>query len=103
MNWAVAANAAQPDRQTMASKTTPKATAKDIALARNQILQGDCIEVMRGLPDASVDLVFADPPYNLQLRGALGPVRQACWAISARTCWRKRSIGMVWPSRRKCQ
>jgi modification methylase len=35
------------------------------------VLAGDCIEVMRGLPDASVDLVFADPPYNLQLKGTL--------------------------------
>lgn len=33
----------------------------------NQILSGDCIEIMRGIPDASVDAVFADPPYNLQL------------------------------------
>lgn len=31
------------------------------------ILPGDCIEVLAGLPEASVDLVFADPPYNLQL------------------------------------
>jgi DNA modification methylase len=37
----------------------------------DRIHRGDCIEVMRGLPDASVDLVFADPPYNLQLRGEL--------------------------------
>jgi modification methylase len=35
------------------------------------ILKGDCIEVMRGLPEASVDLIFADPPYNLQLKGEL--------------------------------
>ena len=35
------------------------------------ILAGDCVEAMRRLPDASVDLVFADPPYNLQLRGEL--------------------------------
>ena len=33
----------------------------------NQILLGDCLEIMRGIPDASVDAVFADPPYNLQL------------------------------------
>ena len=33
----------------------------------NQILVGDCVEVMRGIPDGSVDAVFADPPYNLQL------------------------------------
>jgi modification methylase len=37
----------------------------------NSILAGDCIEVMRGLPAASVDLIFADPPYNLQLKGEL--------------------------------
>lgn len=34
-----------------------------------QILAGDCIERLKGLPDASVDLVFADPPYNMQLGG----------------------------------
>ncbi|MBR1380387.1 MAG: site-specific DNA-methyltransferase [Alphaproteobacteria bacterium] len=33
----------------------------------NQILLGDCIETMRQMPDASVDAVFADSPYNLQL------------------------------------
>ena len=36
-----------------------------------QILDGDCIAAMRSLPAASVDLVFADPPYNLQLGGDL--------------------------------
>ncbi|MDO5643737.1 MAG: site-specific DNA-methyltransferase [Paracoccus sp. (in: a-proteobacteria)] len=41
------------------------------ALPLNQILAGDCIEVMNALPEASVDLIFADPPYNLQLRGDL--------------------------------
>ena len=35
------------------------------------ILIGDCIEQLKSLPDASVDLVFADPPYNLQLGGEL--------------------------------
>ena len=40
-------------------------------LPLNQILAGDCVDVMRGLPEASVDLIFADPPYNLQLRGEL--------------------------------
>jgi len=38
---------------------------------RDSILIGDCLAEMAGLPDASVDLVFADPPYNLQLEGAL--------------------------------
>lgn len=36
-----------------------------------QILSGDCIAAMQSLPSASVDLVFADPPYNLQLGGDL--------------------------------
>ena len=41
------------------------------ALPLNQILAGDCIDEMRRLPAGSVDLIFADPPYNLQLKGAL--------------------------------
>lgn len=46
-------------------------TGAQAALPRNQILAGDCIEVMNSLPAGSVDLIFADPPYNLQLRGDL--------------------------------
>jgi len=41
------------------------------ALPLDTILSGDCIEVMQGLPAGSVDLIFADPPYNLQLKGTL--------------------------------
>ncbi len=41
------------------------------SLPLNQILVGDSIESLRKLPDASIDLIFADPPYNLQLEGAL--------------------------------
>ncbi|MEL6610218.1 MAG: site-specific DNA-methyltransferase [Pseudomonadota bacterium] len=41
------------------------------ALPLNSILAGDCIEIMRSLPENSVDLIFADPPYNLQLKGDL--------------------------------
>ncbi|MEC8575127.1 MAG: site-specific DNA-methyltransferase, partial [Pseudomonadota bacterium] len=37
----------------------------------NSILSGDCIEVMNSLPENSIDLIFADPPYNLQLKGEL--------------------------------
>lgn len=37
----------------------------------DKILAGDSIEVLRSLPDNFVDLVFADPPYNLQLGGEL--------------------------------
>ena len=39
------------------------------SLPLNRILAGDCIEVMNALPENSVDLIFADPPYNLQLKG----------------------------------
>lgn len=41
------------------------------ALPLSTIIPGDCIEAMRSLPTASVDMVFADPPYNLQLGGDL--------------------------------
>jgi modification methylase len=50
------------------TKTKTKTAAK---LPLNTILDGDCIEVMNGLPEGSVDLIFADPPYNLQLKGTL--------------------------------
>jgi modification methylase len=42
-----------------------------VPLKINQVLVGDCIAAMASLPEASVDLVFADPPYNLQLAGDL--------------------------------
>jgi modification methylase len=35
------------------------------------VLEGDCLELMADLPPGSIDLVFADPPYNLQLNGEL--------------------------------
>lgn len=38
---------------------------------RDQILNEDCLEALAKLPEESVDLVFADPPYNLQLAGSL--------------------------------
>jgi modification methylase len=40
-------------------------------LPLDQVLLGDCARMMRMLPPASVHCVFADPPYNLQLRGEL--------------------------------
>src|SRR5258706_14250079 len=45
--------------------------SKPQTLPLDTILQGDCIEVMNGLPDKLVDLIFADPPYNLQLQNEL--------------------------------
>jgi modification methylase len=56
-------------RSRVAPKVVPKPVAHDLPLGR--ILDGDCITAMRSLPDASVDMVFADPPYNLQLGGDL--------------------------------
>ncbi|ODT91406.1 MAG: modification methylase [Sphingobium sp. SCN 64-10] len=42
-----------------------------VSLPLDTLLQGDCIAIMRTLPTASVDMIFADPPYNLQLGGDL--------------------------------
>ncbi|MDI9312846.1 MAG: DNA methyltransferase [Limnohabitans sp.] len=38
---------------------------------QNIIIQGDCIEVLKQIPSKSIDLIFADPPYNLQLKNEL--------------------------------
>jgi len=46
-----------------------KAAKRELPL--DTILQGDCIAEMARLPDKSVDMIFADPPYNLQLGGDL--------------------------------
>lgn len=46
-----------------------KAGKRELAL--DTILEGDCIAEMARLPDKSVDMIFADPPYNLQLGGDL--------------------------------
>ncbi len=40
-------------------------------LPLNEILAGDCVEAMNRLPEKSIDMIFADPPYNLQLGGEL--------------------------------
>ncbi len=50
-------------------KAAREVARPDLPIGR--ILDGDCIEAMRSLPDACVDMIFADPPYNLQLGGDL--------------------------------
>jgi modification methylase len=40
-------------------------------LPLDSIVEGDCIRILEALPEASVDLIFADPPYNLQLEAEL--------------------------------
>src|SRR5215813_2220146 len=52
----------------MVTKKSDKSTTLEIA---DCIVEGDCIEAMNALPAASVDLIFADPPYNLQLENEL--------------------------------
>ena len=52
-----------------ASVRTPRVSIESAASAH--IVVGDCVAEMAKLPAASVDLVFADPPYNLQLQGDL--------------------------------
>ena len=54
------------------SKKSPKKrSAIETPLPVNEILLGDCVENLRALPERSVDSIFADPPYNLQLGGDL--------------------------------
>ncbi|RDV06999.1 site-specific DNA-methyltransferase [Sphingorhabdus pulchriflava] len=57
--------AVKPKTATKVAKVDKK------TLPLDSILKMDCIEAMRSLPDACVDMVFADPPYNLQLGGDL--------------------------------
>ncbi|MBL0686304.1 MAG: site-specific DNA-methyltransferase [Sulfurospirillum sp.] len=43
----------------------------DLIEKKYRIYNGDCIEVLKKIPKKSVDLIFADPPYNLQLKNEL--------------------------------
>ncbi len=54
-----------------ALKQAEKPALEANALPINTILQGDCVAHMASLPPKSIDLIFADPPYNLQLQGSL--------------------------------
>lgn len=49
------------------------ATPATLALSEitDTILKGDCISIMQSIPDNSIDMIFADPPYNMQLGGDL--------------------------------
>ncbi|MBK19864.1 MAG: modification methylase [Rhodospirillaceae bacterium] len=48
-----------------------RAMKKSSDIPRNEILVGDCIAHMESMPEELVDMIFADPPYNLQLAGDL--------------------------------
>ncbi len=56
-----------------ARKNKNNKSKPDIAIEKylDSIIKGDCISAMKALPDDCIDLVFADPPYNLQLGGDL--------------------------------
>ena len=47
------------------------ATRPDIRPLLNKIMAGDCIKSLQKIPTGTIDVVFADPPYNLQLSGDL--------------------------------
>ncbi|WP_281063741.1 site-specific DNA-methyltransferase [Sphingomonas sp. LaA6.9] len=53
--------------------STRKKPAADVRslLPLDRILMDDCVAAMASLPDKSIDMIFADPPYNLQLGGDL--------------------------------
>ncbi len=53
------------------ARTASSADAERATLPVDTILVGDCIDQMNALPAGSVDLIFADPPYNLQLEEGL--------------------------------
>ena len=40
-------------------------------LPTGQVLVGDCVSIMNQMPEKSVDMIFADPPYNLQIHQEL--------------------------------
>jgi modification methylase len=52
-------------------RTQARSIAPGMDISEQRIILGDCIAELEKLPASSVDLVFADPPYNLQLQGAL--------------------------------
>ena len=57
----------------MATETQKRNANSDslASLPLDRVLRGDSVDVLRQLPDCSVDLIFADPPYNLQLKSDL--------------------------------
>ena len=63
--------AARKKRAPMSKDASANQAEIPLEQALDSVILGDSIEVMRRLPPKSVHLIFADPPYNLQLRGEL--------------------------------
>ena len=53
------------------TKSANRSKSADDGAWMNSIIKGDCVAALEALPSNSVDVVFADPPYNLQLGGDL--------------------------------
>ena len=57
--------------QLKVTRTGSRVSGLPRAVSRNSVLRGDSVEILRAMTPESVDLVFADPPYNLQLANKL--------------------------------
>ncbi len=60
-----------PVGEGMGARKTRPARSSPKQLPIDQVIEGDCVAAMARMPDKSVDMIFADPPYNLQLQGDL--------------------------------
>lgn len=49
----------------------PRKNIANIEKLKNTIIQGDCLEELKYLPNESIDFIFADPPYFMQTEGEL--------------------------------
>jgi len=56
-----------------------------ISTPLNQVIQGDCIKVLHGFPENSVDLICTDPPYNIAKDGKL--TKKDGIAVSTKEAW----------------
>jgi modification methylase len=57
--------------QLKVTRTGSRVSGLPRAVSRNSVLRGDSVEILRAMAPESVELVFADPPYNLQLANKL--------------------------------
>jgi len=67
----VAPGKVQRQSKETARETGRRAKHAPVLIDTDRLIQGDCIAEMARLPDACIDMIFADPPYNLQLGGDL--------------------------------
>ena len=58
-------------RSAAAAKLSSSPSSRVLPDVVDTIIKGDCVTALESLPEKSVDVIFADPPYNLQLDGDL--------------------------------